>query len=355
MSSSITLARDELDGAIEIRKSMQKSKDGNEDLSEPHEETNEFGVYDPASNTVRRDTFSNLAKADRLSKATGDAAKELTEKYPLDSEFVRAFAQENNIDLAKFSPSHRELYQTILFHQVKTAATDNPRTFNDAGVQKLSKRILTNLNTLDAAQAQESIQRLAELREVGKTLFASISNDEIKGLTERRQALAQALISYVEKANSNKILHDLVSRKPGEPVGGDDLGLAKIAIADIAFSGIKPANPELLLKDALKEDSQLRAAYRAVGAHDKNPAVNNNNALNAAVLELILVLNLVVQQIGINSGLGNATIGDAVRQLPETFSEAKFEEFSASSQNASTVGANTVTQEIFDVLTPYLN
>ena len=375
-SSSIALSRGELEGAAEVRKSVPKGKGGNEDLSELHEADDSFGVFDQASNTLRRDSFSNLARADRLSDAKGSAAraalgnqqtrdfeasqatlqtvKDLTAKYVLNSEHVRTLAQESNIDLAKFSPNHQELYQTILFHQAKALATDNPKAFNEAGIQKLSQRILTHLNTLSETQAQESVNRLNDLREAGKVLLASIADGEIKGLTERRQPLATALISFAEKVNSNEILHDLVSRKPGDAVGGYEFGAAKIAIADIAFSGIKGATLELLFNDALKEDSPLRNAYKAVGAHNNNSELDTNDGLNAAVLELTQGLNLVVQQIGIGAGLGNDAIKDAVDSYDRTYGAEKYQDYSPSNQNPNPQVPPSA-QEIFGTLTPYLN
>jgi hypothetical protein len=279
--------------------------------------------------------------------------KELTDKYPFNSEFIRAFAQEKNIDLSKFSPSHQELYKTILFHQAKALASDNPKAFNEAGVQKLSQRLLTHLNTLSETQAQESINRLNDLREAGKVLLASITDGEIKGLTEKRQALATALISFSEKVNSNEILHDLVSRKPGDAVGGYEFGAAKIAIADIAFSGIKGSTLELLFNDALKENSPLRNAYKAVGAHYNNPELDTNSNRNAAVLELTQGLNLAVQQIGIGTGLSNATIKDAVDSYDRTYGAEKYQDYSPSNQNPN-AQVPPAAKEIFDVLTPYL-
>jgi hypothetical protein len=93
-------------------------------------------------------------------------------------------------------------------------------------------------------------------------------------------------------------------------------------------------------------------AYLATGAHDNNPAIRNNGALSAAVIQLTESLNFIVQQLGQNSGLGNKAIGDAIGSLLGSFGNVKFEDFT-SSASASPVPAQA--KELFDAFTPFLN
>jgi hypothetical protein len=368
-SKTISLSREELDGAKDLRKSVSKNQNPDADLNELDEPGDSFGVYDEASNSIQPDKLSHLAhskrlkssdpsKVDKANQELGDyltfqntvkAVNQFVSQYSIGSDFIRAYLQEQNIDASKFSPAHEELYQTILYYQTKALATDNKEEFNERGVQKISKRILSHLAKLSEGQIQNSIKRLSELRDAGKAVLASITNGEIKELEGKRQDLGTAITQYVEKVNALEVLDVLVIHKSDELVGGDDRGQAKIAAADIAFSGIKGASLDLLFNDALKADSPLHAAYLAVGAHDKNPAIENNDALNATVLELTQGLNLIIQQIGLSSGLSIATIDKAVGSLVKNFKEGRFEQFANPTQDTPTIA-----QKIFNSLTPYI-
>jgi hypothetical protein len=191
---------------------------------------------------------------------------------------------------------------------------------------------------------------LRDLNEAGKTLLASISSESIKELSDRRQAMGPALLNYLKKINSPEIMADLVVQEPGERFGADEVGLANIAAADIAFSGIRGATLELLFQDALQEGSPLRLAYLATGSQDKTPAVNNNDSLNAALIDLTQGLNFIVQQLGQNAGLSNQTVGSAIRSFSESFNGGNFQDFT--NPNATTVPPQA--REIFDTLTPFL-
>jgi hypothetical protein len=292
-----------------------------------------------------------------LKKPLSDSQKrlnevqQLTKQYAFDSDFIQSYAQEQNINLAKFTPAHRELFQTILFHQAKANATEYPRQFGETVVIKSSKDILKHLDSLSDADAQASLARFAQLRDAGETVLASIVDAEIQGLTEKRKPLGQAVIDYVDQVNSNGVLRDLACLKPGEILRGDDLGLVKAMSADIAFSGVDVATQARVFNEALKDESPLRAAYVAVGAHDNNPAIENNNALNAVSIELTQGLNLIVQQIGENANISPVTIREAVNSLTQTFGTGKYADLTGSIDDRD---VSPQTKVIFDTLTPYI-
>jgi hypothetical protein len=146
-------------------------------------------------------------------------------------------------------------------------------------------------------------------------------------------------------------LRDLACLKPEEKLRGDDLGLVKVMSADIAFSGVDAATQARVFNEALKDESPLRAAYVAVGAHDNNPAIENNNSLNAVSIELTQGLNLIVQQIGENANVSPVAIREAVNSLTQTFGTGKYADLTGSIDDRD---VSPQTKVIFDTLTPYI-
>jgi hypothetical protein len=282
---------------------------------------------------------------------TMNEVQRLTNQYAFESDFIQSYAQEQNINLAKFTPAHRELFETILFHQAKASATDYPRQFGEAVVIKSSKNILKHLDSLSDADAQASLARFTQLRNAGEAVLASIVDGDIQGLSDKRQAVGQAVINYIDQVNSDGIWRDLACLKPNEILHGDDLGLVKTAASDIAFSSVDIATQGLVFNEILKTDSPLRAAYKAVGAHDNNPRIDNNNALNAVSIELTQGLNLIVQQIGQNANVSPVAIRDAVNSLTETFRTGKYADLTGSIDDRD---VSPQTKVIFDTLVPYI-
>lgn len=297
---------------------------------------------------------SILKKTLSESEQTKNVIQSYTQIYGMGSDFIATYAQAQNIDLGKFTPSHQELFSTIFLHQAKAIASDTPEKFNHEGMQKIAQRILTHVNGLNDEQANASLARFAQLRDAGTALLSSITTDAVGNLSQNRQALSQALINYIELVDSTEILSDLVSRKPDEAVGTDDRNMAKIAATDIAFSGVDKATLTKLFNAALEENSPLRSAYLAVGAHDNNPTTRNIDAFNAANIELTEGLNFVIQQVGEKAGFSKDTIQAATTDLMRTLQSANYGDFTGTTQNLGTLVLAPEAKEIFDALTPFI-
>lgn len=292
----------------------------------------------------------SLSEADQIQNLLTAHAQ----RYGFSSEFIADYARAQGINLEKFTPSHQELFKTIFFHQAKAIASDMPEKFNDAGMQKIAQRILTHLNELNDEQVNASLARFTQLRESGTALLSSITADVVDNLSENRQALSEALINYIELVDSVEILNDLVSRKPDEMVGTDDRNMGKIAATDIAFSGVDKATLTKLFNSALEENSPLRSAYLAVGAHDRNPATRNSDAFNAVSIELTQGLNFIVQQVGEKAGLGKDEIQTATNDLMRTLTNANYGDFTGSNQNLGALALAPEAKEIFNALSPFI-
>lgn len=135
-SNKLTIARGEFEGAQEIRKSVPKNKDDDEDLSELNEPDDEFGVFDPATNSIQRMTFSDSVKTSRLSNIAVNPAKVAAANQALQAskdELARAtrtaggvvgsFATDLSIidiDL-DLSATPRKSFDAWLLNKVKTA------------------------------------------------------------------------------------------------------------------------------------------------------------------------------------------------------------------------------------------
>ena len=277
--------------------------------------------------------------------------KQLTKRYAFDSELIESHAIEKNMDLARLTQNHQDLYNTIFFHQTKATATDNPSKFNETAVIKSAKNILEYVNTLSDEQAQASLARFAELRQAGEAVLASITDTDIPGLENQRQALGQAVINYVDKVNSNGILRDMACLAPGEELRGDELGQIKVAVTDLAFSSVEDGVQERIFKDAIKEESPLRSAYIALGAHDSNPAIKNNNAFDAVMIEFMQGLNFIVQQVGQNANVSPVAVRDAVGNMMQTMQTGRYEDLTNSVEVAE---VSPQTKVIFDTFAPYI-
>jgi len=324
---------------LEIRRGVERSQTINEDISSIDDADDVTGIYDQNTRTIRRDTFSNLGRNERISltpeeKAAVTAAglrtaaqedslnlfesrlaeaQKAAQPYLENSEDYNplklvVLANKRNTDLSKLTPDHKQYFADLLSLRLNDLATHhNGSRFTPDEIESVIGKALRYVCTLSPAEVTASQARLADLKNAGLTLLASASGQELRGINANPKNISIAFIEFLDETTTEAVAKDILLGGNSE-YGGQDAILIQRTALSLAIHSLKPSDRQLVFSDIVANNSPYRSAFLIATTLGNHPGLVDPTGLGvnaghiSAVAELQGVFGNFVEILGASAG-----------------------------------------------------